>query len=358
MEKLIKQNFTEIKKIIQQANYNALYAVNSELICLYWTVGEYISHQIDSANWGEKVVAQLAGFLKMEEPDLKGFDKRSLFRMKQFFETYRNAQLVATPTPLLENDNSEIVATLSPQFQKTNIRNSLLTKISWSHHIEILNKAKTLEEKEFYILLTIQEKYSVRDLRRQIESSYFERTILANKTLPLLQPQVPQNLTNVFKDSYIFEFLKLPEPHSEDDLQKALLQNLKKFLLELGGGFTFVGENVRIQVGMKNFYVDLLFFHRDLQCLVLFELKTTDFEPSFLGQVNFYLEALDRDFRKPHENPSIGVLLCKSKDTEVIEYALSRNLSPTLVAEYNTKFIDKALLKDKFHELLNLLDIK
>jgi len=246
------------------------------------------------------------------------------------------------------------VPTLSALFD--DISNSLITKVSWSHHTEILNKAKTLEEKEYYILLAIKEKLSVRDLRRQMESGYFERTMLANKTLPLIQAQIPQNLTNIFKDSYVFEFLNLQEPHSELDLQKALLQNLKKFLLELGGGFTFVGENVRLQVGIKDFYTDLLFFHRDLQCLVVFELKITDFEPAFLGQLNFYLEALDRDFRRPHENLSIGVLICKQKDSEVVEYAMSRNLSPALVAEYNTKFIDKQVLKNKLHELIQIMN--
>ena len=354
MEIHLKNNFTEIKTLIAQTRQKALLAVNQQLIILYWNVGKYIFLKLQNAEWGEKIVTQLADFLKTEEPDLKGFSSRNLFKMKQFYEIYKNSEIVLSLPPLLENTNSEIVPTLSALFD--DISNSLITKVSWSHHTEILNKAKTLEEKEYYILLAIKEKLSVRDLRRQMESGYFERTMLANKTLPLIQAQIPQNLTNIFKDSYVFEFLNLQEPHSELDLQKALLQNLKKFLLELGGGFTFVGENVRLQVGIKDFYTDLLFFHRDLQCLVVFELKITDFEPAFLGQLNFYLEALDRDFRRPHENLSIGVLICKQKDSEVVEYAMSRNLSPALVAEYNTKFIDKQVLKNKLHELIQIMN--
>jgi len=354
MEIHLKNNFTEIKTLIAQTKQKALLAVNQQLIILYWNVGKYIFLKLQNAEWGEKIVTQLADFLKTEEPDLKGFSSRNLFKMKQFYEIYKNSEIVLSLPPLLENTNSEIVPTLSALFD--DISNSLITKVSWSHHTEILNKAKTLEEKEYYILLAIKEKLSVRDLRRQMESGYFERTMLANKTLPLIQSQIPQNLTNIFKDSYVFEFLNLQEPHSELDLQKALLQNLKKFLLELGGGFTFVGENVRLQVGIKDFYTDLLFFHRDLQCLVVFELKITDFEPAFLGQLNFYLEALDRDFRRPHENLSIGVLICKQKDSEVVEYAMSRNLSPALVAEYNTKFIDKQVLKNKLHELIQIMN--
>lgn len=369
MSKTLHSNFAEIKTLISSTRQKALAAVNEQLVVLYWNVGKYISAKIQKAEWGEKVLPQLASYLKTEEPELKGFSSRNIQRMRLFYETYCQSQIVTTVSSQLQKPEKPIVPTLSAQIQKSenkivvsptpqfqNIENTLITKISWSHHVEILNKAKALEEREYYILLAIKEKLSVRELRRQMESGYFERTMLTNKNLPLVQEKVPQNLSSVFKDSYIFEFLNLPEPHSENDLQKGLIANLKKFLLELGDGFTFVGENVRLQVGMKDFYTDLLFFHRDLQCLVVFELKITDFEPSFLGQLDFYLEALDRDHRRPHENPTIGVLLCKQKDIEVVEYAMNRNMSPALVAEYNTKFIDKKILEQKFAELLSALE--
>ena len=160
-----------------------------------------------------------------------------------------------------------------------------------------------------------------------------------------------QDLTNTFKDSYVFEFLNLPEPHSESDLQHGLVRQMKTFILELGKDFLFIGEEYKLQVGNSDFYIDLLLYHRGLQCLVAFELKADKFKPGHLGQLNFYLEALDKDVKKPNENPSIGVLLCKDKDSEVVEYALSRSLSPTMISEYKTQLPDKKLLQQKLHEL-------
>ena len=158
----------------------------------------------------------------------------------------------------------------------------------------------------------------------------------------------------MFKDTYLLDFLNLPATHSEDDLQRALVANLRQFLLELGADFAFVGERYRLQVGGRDFFVDLLFCHRDLTCLVAFELKVEQFEPADLGQLQFYLEALDRDVKKPHERPSIGVLLCATKDSEVVEYALSRTVSPALVAEYQTRLPNKKLLQAKLHEFYEL----
>jgi RecB family endonuclease NucS len=161
------------------------------------------------------------------------------------------------------------------------------------------------------------------------------------------------DLSNTFKDSYVFEFLNLPDPHSESDLQRGLVRQMKNFILELGKDFLFIGEEYKLQVGNSDFYIDLLFYHRGIQCLVAIELKADKFKPDHLGQLNFYLEALDRDVKKPNENPSIGVLLCKDKDSEVVEYALSRSLSPTMVSEYKTQLPDKKLLQQKLHELFD-----
>ena len=160
---------------------------------------------------------------------------------------------------------------------------------------------------------------------------------------------------NLFKDPYIFEFLDLPDGHSEKDLEKALVINLQKFILEIGKGFTYMGNQYRLQVGNKDYYTDLLFYHCDLQCLVLFELKIQEFEPEFLGKLNFYLEALDRDVKRPFENNSIGILLCKGKDSEVVEYATARNTSPAMIADYETKLIPKNVLANKLHQLIEQL---
>lgn len=201
--------------------------------------------------------------------------------------------------------------------------------------------------------MNIKEKWSKLEIRRQIKTASFERTMLSNKLLSSVQTTLPDNF---FKDPYIFEFLDLPDLHSEKDLEKSIILNLKKFILEIGKDFTYMGEQYRIQVGNKDFRTDLLFYHRELNCLVLFELKIEDFEPEFLGKLEFYLESLDRFVKKPHENPSIGILLCKGKDTEVVEVAMSRALSPAIVADYETKLIDKRLLANKLHQLGQVLD--
>jgi len=226
----------------------------------------------------------------------------------------------------------------------------ILGKLSWSHHVEILSGANMLEEKIFYLLLAIKEAYSLRDLRRQMKTSLYERQTMSSQRLIANQHPAAEKIPSIFRDKYIFEFLDLPEPHNESDFQKALLGRLKQFVLELGRDFVFMGEEYHLQVGKRDYYIDLLFFHRELQCLVGFELKVQEFEPEHLGKLNFYLEALDRDVKKPHENPSIGVLLCKSKDKGVVEYSLNRNISPALVADYETKMIDKGLLQRMLHE--------
>lgn len=221
--------------------------------------------------------------------------------------------------------------------------------------LRFFSNTKSVEEKEFYIRLTIKERLSYRELQRQIDSSYFERVMLGNAKLASMSHVLPQEITNTFKDTYVLELLHLPEQFHEKDLRKAIAQNITKFLLEFGRDFAFMGEEYPLQVGNKDFAIDLMFYNRSLNCMVAIELKIENFEPAHLGQLNFYLEALDRDVRKPHENPSIGILLCKGKDDAVVEYALSRTLSPTLIADYQTKLPDKALLQAKWNEILNSL---
>ena len=201
--------------------------------------------------------------------------------------------------------------------------------------------------------LAKQENYSFRELERQISASLFERTMIGNSNISTTLRESNHDLSNTFKDSYVFEFLNLPEPHSESELQRGLVRQMKNFILELGKDFLFIGEEYRLQVGNSDFYIDLLLYHRGLQCLVAFELKADKFKPDHLGQLNFYLEALDRDVKKQKENPSIGVLLCKDKDSEVVEYALSRSLSPTMVSEYKTQLPDKKILQQKLQELFD-----
>lgn len=319
----IEQQFQEVAFFVQKAKSDALKLVNKALINLYWQVGEYISLKIKQAEWGESIVTELDKYLAEKHPDLKGFNARGLWRMKQFFETYSQYEK------------------LSP----------LVTQISWTNNLLIMSKAKTIEEKTFYIHLCIRERYSKRELEKQIESALYERTMLnPAKTSPITKEIYP-TIGKYFLDTYAVDFLNLEKDYSEFEFQKAIINHLKDFILAFGKDFIFIGEEFRVQVGNQDFYIDLLFFHRELCCLVAFELKIDDFKPEYLGQINFYLEALDRDVKKQHENPSVGIILCKSKDNEVVEYALNRSLSPTLVAEYTTKLIDKKLLQQKLHEL-------
>jgi predicted nuclease of restriction endonuclease-like (RecB) superfamily len=318
--------FREIIGLIQSARQRAYQAVNTELIGLYWRVGEYISRKLTTAAWGEGVVDELARYIAREHPDIKGFTRASLFRMRQMYETYRTFPIVA----------------------------ALLRQLPWTHHLMILGRCKLPEEREFYLRLAVNEKWSSRELERQLNGCLFERTVTTPPKVSALLTQLHPEAETIFKDTYLLDFLELPADHSESDLQRALVKNLKQFLIELGPDFCFAGEELRLQVGGQDFYLDLLFFHRGLQCLVAFELKISKFEPEHLGKLSFYLEALDRDVKKPHERPSIGVLLCASKDKEVVEYALSRALSPALIAEYQTRLPDRKLLQRKLHEFYQL----
>lgn len=321
----MENQFADIVRLIKKSRANALKLVNAELITLYWNIGEYISNKIEQSEWGDSVVPELAKYIQQKEPEIKGFSDKNIWRMKQFYETYKNFPKLST----------------------------LLREISWSHNLAIFSRCKTIEEREFYLKMAKQEGYSFRELDRQISSSLFERTMIGNSKLSTALRENDKDLMNTFKDSYIFEFLNLTEQHSEKDLQRGLLQQMKKFILELGKDFLFIDDEYKLQVGSSDFYIDLLFYHRGLQCIVAFELKTDKFKPEHLGQLNFYLEALDRDIKKESENPSIGILLCKDKDSEVVEYALSRSLSPTMVSDYKTQLPDKKILQQKLHEIFD-----
>lgn len=321
-------DFDEVITLIEVARQRALAAVNHELVDLYWQLGEYISRKIESASWGEGVVDELAAYISRHHPDLRGFTRPNLFRMRQFYDTYKGEPIV------------------SP----------LVRQLPWTHNLLILARCKRPEEREFYLRMAVRERWSKRELERQLNGSLFERVVLSPATVSPSVRQLRENAAVVFKDAYLVDFLDLPEVHSEADLQRALMANLRQFLLELGSDFTFVGEQYRLQVGGRDFFVDLLFFHRGLACLVAFELKVEQFEPADLGQLQFYLEALDRDVKKSHEQPSIGVLLCATKDHEVVEYALSRTISPSLVAEYQMRLPDKKLLQAKLHEFYALAE--
>lgn len=270
--------------------------------------------------------------MKNIHPNVKGFTKRNIERMIQFYKTYKDDKNAST----------------------------LLTQLSWSSNMLILSNTSTKEERNFYLKLAIKEKYSVRELNRQLQSSYYQRYMLSNGTL-LESTKEIINETDDFPstrilDTYSLEFLDLPSEFSENDLKKSIIKNLKDFILEIGKDFTFIGDEYRVQVGNHDYFIDLLFYNRELSCLVAFELKLGEFMPEYIGKMNLYLEALDRDLRKENENPSVGIILCSSKDRDVVEYSMSKNMSQTMISEYKLKLIDKNLLENKLKEVRTLND--
>jgi hypothetical protein len=314
-------SYEEMISMIERSHDRAFRAVNRELISLYWDIGAYISDKVRREGWGKSVVADFAAFVQQERPEIRGFSAQNIWRMKQFYETYEGNEKLS----------------------------AVLREISWTSNLIIMSRVKNDDAKIFYIQLIQRYGYSSRELERQIDSMLYERTMLSEHRNEQVLTQKPE--LNVLRDSYVLEFLDVPVFHREKDLRKAIVAHIRDFLLEFGKEFSFVAEEYRIQVGNKDFYIDLLLFNRALQCLVAIELKATDFKPEHLGQLEFYLEALDRNVKMPCENPSVGLILCAGKDDMVVEYALSRSLSPALVADYQLHLPNKTLLMKKFREL-------
>ena len=269
----VERAFDEIVELIQVARLHAVRAANVEMIELYWRIGDYLHRKIESDGWAKGTVVQLAAYIAQREPGMRGFSPQNLWRMRQFFVAYR-----AFPK-------------LSP----------LLRELQWSAHLHILSHSKRIEEREFYLRMATQHHWPVREVARQIESALFERVVLSPPKLSTALRELHPAASSHFKDTYLFEFLSLPGEHSEADLHQSLLRNLGRFLTELGRDFCYIGSEYPVQVGNQDFALDLLFFHRGLNCLLAIELKVKAFQPEHLGKLNFYLEALDRDVRKPSE---------------------------------------------------------
>lgn len=315
---------TNLIEIIKESRQNALRKVNEELILMYWRVGEFLSKESEKASFGDSYIDIIASEIQEAFPGIKGFNRRGLYRMKQFYETYKDNEFV------------------SP----------LVTQISWTNHLLILSGCKSDEEREFYIKLCIKENYSKRQLERQLDSGYYERYMLSQEVL--LPENVKKMGENPFLDSYVMEFLDLPKEFHESDLKKGLIKNMKDFILELGKDFTYIDEEYKLQVGGEDFRIDLLFYHRGLQCLVAIELKIGKFKPEYISKLEFYLETLDRKVKKENENPSVGLLLCASKNDEVVEYSMSRTMSPLMVAQYQVQLPNKGMLQKKLQEFINI----
>jgi predicted nuclease of restriction endonuclease-like (RecB) superfamily len=320
------EDFGEILSIIEKARENTFRIVNRELITMYWDIGKYVSEKVKINDWGKSVINDFADFIQNQYIGIQGFSASNIWRMKQFYEIY--------------SDNEK----LAP----------LVREISWTNNLIIMSRVKTVEARAFYLMLAAKNRYSKRELERQIDSMLFERTVLSDEKNKLFITK-SQGLI-ALRDSYVLEFLDLPHKHKENTLRKSIVAHLKNFILEFGRDFSFVGEEYRVQVGNKDFFIDLLFYNRELSCLVAIELKVGEFKPEHLGQLEFYLEALDSDIKKLNENPSVGLILCTDKDDTVVEYALRRSLSPALIAQYQLHLPNKALLENKLRELTEIAE--
>ena len=308
---------TEIKERIRSAQYEALKAVNKELVGLYWDIGRMIVERQDVEGWGKAVVEQLATDLRTEFPGVGGFSASNLWRMKAFFEAYTGLEKLAP----------------------------LVREIGWSHNLAILERCKDPLEREFYLRMTRKFGWSKNVLIHQIDNQSYEKSLLGQTNFDqALTPELRAQAKLAVKDEYTFDFLELGEEHSERELERALIARIEDFLRAMGGMFAFMGSQYRLEVDGKEFFIDLLLFHRRLRCLVAIELKVGEFLPEFVGKMQFYLAALDRQVRQEDENPSIGIILCKEKSRTIVEYALHDARKPIGVATYEiTKTLPKAL---------------
>lgn len=359
-----KQVLADMKQLIADSRHRAAATVNRELVCLYWNIGRVIVQQQETASWGDSVVEQLANDLRSSFPDMKGLSRDNVFRMRQFFVSCRELEqwhsttltkdeiVGAAPRQLGSSAQKlEKVETVSRQIQSLGLA-ELFLSISWSHHREVLEAASDPGERYFYMQMSVRERWSVRELRRQIDAALFSRYMSAKKNPEACLPKVSeQGDLQPFKDHYVLEFLGLSEEHSEKELRKAILGNLRDFFLEFGKDLSFVGEEYPLTVGGETFYIDLLFYHRRLQCLVAVDLKKGRFKPAYVGQSQFYVATLDEQVRLPHENPSIALILCRDANHVQVKLALSAAAKAIGVATYQTALPDEQSIQRRLETL-------
>ncbi len=368
----MEQQFGEVIDIILQHKGRASRAVNNELLFTAWYVGGYVSAKLKSEEWGSKVVTQLSEYIRSQRPDIKGYSRRSIYNMVMFYdeyssetfcatvEKYLNLEFVRPTTAQIEasqptQETAVIVQTASAQLQPTSGQMpQILELTTLSNHIEILCRCKSTEERMFYILYANKEHLSFKEMQRCISNQTYTALLSSKDNMSKGLLNAYPNAPIMFKDTLFVDFLNLPKKHSESKLRKGLVEHMKQFILELGKDFIFMDQEYRLNIGASTFKADLLFFHRGLQALVAVELKKTKFHPRDLGQLEFYLEALDRDVKRSNENPSIGIILCPEADKVVVEYAMSRSMSSTMIAEYKRILIPQERMQQQLNEFCNL----
>lgn len=318
-DKAYKDWLADIKARIRNAQIKAAVKVNTELLDLYWWLGGDIVEKQKKSKWGDGLLVRLSKDLMAEFPGMKGFSKRNLELVRQWYLFYSRSKV----------SGQQAVGPIAKQLV------SQIKQIPWGQNIIIVSRSKDIKEASFYVQKTMLHNWSRSVLVHQMESGLYKREGKAISNFSSTLPKAHSDLARqTLKDPYIFDFLRMSAEYNERDLEKGLIDHLTKFLLELGAGFAFIGRQVNIQVGSQEFFIDLLFYHTRLHCYVVIELKTRDFEPGHAGQLNFYIKAVDTQLRKEGDQPTIGLLLCKNRDKLVAEYALSDIHKPIGVSEY------------------------
>ncbi|MCI7729559.1 MAG: PDDEXK nuclease domain-containing protein [Bacteroidales bacterium] len=368
-----EQQFAEVVDIIVQHRSKALRVVNEELLLTAWHVGRYVSAKLKNEEWGSKVVTQLSEYIRSQHPEIKGFGRSNIYNMVLFYDEYSSGAFSATVEKYLNSEfvqprigqievthsSQEIDVIMQPETAQivqpeTGQMPKILELTTLTNHIEILCRCKSNEERMFYILYANKEHLVKRELQRCISNQTYTALLGSKNNMSKGLLNAYPNVPIMFKDTLFVDFLNLPKKHSESKLKNSLIEHMKQFILELGKDFIFMDQEYRLNIGASTFKADLLFFHRGLQALVAVELKKTKFHPRDLGQLEFYLEALDRDVKRSNENPSIGIILCPEADRVVVEYAMSRSMSPTMIAEYKRILIPQERMQQQLNEFCNL----
>ncbi|MCL2246081.1 MAG: PDDEXK nuclease domain-containing protein [Lentimicrobiaceae bacterium] len=375
IDRVETSEFQQVQGIISLHRSQALQTVNNENLLAAWEVGAFVSDRLKNSVWGSKTVKQLSEYLRAQDPTLRGYSRSNIYNMVLLYDSYSSMQFVEYQDKLKLNEfvqpavaqieNTETVQAVPAQIDSVEIVQfetgqfpKFLNLTTLTNHFEILNACKTVEERIFYVLYSHKERLNIKELQRCLKNNTFASLMGDKHNLSKGLKNIYPQAAPMLKDTIFVDFLGLPQKHSEKRLQNSILDNLKDFVLELGKDFLFYDKEYPLQVGNSTFKVDLLFFHRGLQCLVAIELKTNKFKPEYMGQLEFYLEALDRDVRRSNENPSIGILLCQEADRSVVEYAMSRSLSPTMIAEYERQLIPKEVLQRSLEEFTHFLNPK
>ena len=367
-------DFAAILQIIEQNRSQAIQAVNHASLLTAWEVGAFVSNKIKNADWGAKVVQQLAEYIHTQNPTLKGWSKITIYRMVQFYDTYSSKgflnllQQFKLDKPIMPISSAQTARNSIISLQMTQLPidkivsfemtqfPEILLKTGWTNHQIILRQCTTLEQYIFYILYAEYEHLKNKELERAIKTDTYSRVLNDKKFQSQILKETYPQAEIMLKDKAILEMLGLPRAYKETRLRKGIVEHMRDFISEMGKDFLFMDEEHILEVGGKKYRCDLLFYHRALQCLVAIELKTTEFDPRDLGQLEFYLEALDQTERRSNENPSIGILMCKDANPEVVRYALNRSMSPTMVSRYEEQIKVGSVLQRSLEEFIEFLN--